>query len=50
MTDKNQKYPKQPTNPDRKPSESVTWVRNLDKVDKRRVVVVKKPAYTPRPK
>lgn len=43
------KYPKQPVNPNRKPSESVTWVRNLEKVNKRTVVTVKRPAYVPRP-
>jgi hypothetical protein len=39
------KFPKQPYNPDRKPSESVTWVRNNEKLqnDKRPVVNVPKP-------
>jgi len=46
----NQKYPQQPVNPNRKPNQSVTWVRNLDKIQKnpRRVVVVKKPAVVPK--
>jgi hypothetical protein len=50
MGKKNKNYPKQPKNPDRKPSESVTWVRNWEKIKDRRVVVVDKPAYTPKPK
>ena len=42
------KYPAQPPNPNRKPSESVTWVRNLDKIQNnpRVTVVVKKKPFT----
>lgn len=42
--------PKQPVDPKRTADQSVTWVRNLEKIKERVVVVVKKPAYTPRPK
>lgn len=39
------KYPKQPVNPERKPSESVTWVRNQEKLKERIVVTVEKPVH-----
>jgi len=44
------KYQKQPVDPKRTPAKSVTWVRNLDKIQKnqRRVVVVPKPALVPK--
>ena len=48
MATDHSKYPKQPLNPNRKPSESVTWVRNLEKhLNTPRVtVVVKKKPFT----
>jgi len=42
----NKKYPKQPHNPNRKPEESVTWVHNLDKVNKRTVIIGRYPINT----
>jgi len=39
------KYKKQPVKPDRKPEESVTYVSNLPKILKRKVVVVDKPCH-----
>jgi len=53
----NPKYPAQPVNPNRSPGQSVTWVRNNQKIQgnkipgtniPRRVVVVPKPAVVPK--
>ena len=46
MANNKNQYPKQPHNPNRKPGESVTWVRNLEKVSKRTVIVGKYPIKT----
>jgi len=44
MATDHSKYPKQPYKPGRQPSESVTWVRNLDKhLNTPRVTVVLPP-------